>query len=65
MIDGEPHVIVDPPSVELRKYYFDGGQVEIVAELVYELDADGKQLRVVTVAEVYRRKGADALRWDG
>src|SRR6266852_4212155 len=28
-----------------RKFYFDGGQVEIVAELVHELDADGKQLR--------------------
>ncbi len=30
-----------------KKYYFDGGQVEIAAELVHELDADGKQLRVV------------------
>lgn len=30
-----------------KRYYFDGGQVEIVAHLVYELDADGKQLRVV------------------
>ncbi len=30
-----------------RKFYFDGGQVEIVAQIVYELDPDGKQLRVV------------------
>jgi len=30
-----------------RKYYVDGGQYEIAAHLVYELDADGKQLRVV------------------
>ena len=30
-----------------RKYYVDGGQVEISAHMVYELDADGKQLRVV------------------
>ena len=30
-----------------RKYYFDGGQVEIAAHLVYELDPDGKQLSVV------------------
>ncbi len=30
-----------------RKYYFDGGQVEITTELVYELDPGGKQLRVV------------------
>jgi len=32
---------------ERRKYYVDGGRVEITAHLVYELDADGKQLRVV------------------
>ena len=32
---------------ERRKYYFDGGQVEIAAYLVYELDPDGNQLRVV------------------
>lgn len=31
-----------------RKYYFDGGQVEIATEIVYELDPNtGKQLRVV------------------
>jgi type I restriction enzyme R subunit len=30
-----------------RKLYFDGGQVEIAAHLVYELDPDGNQLRVV------------------
>jgi type I restriction enzyme R subunit len=30
-----------------RKYYVDGGQVEISAHMVYELDAEGKQLRVV------------------
>ena len=30
-----------------RKYYVDGGQVEIVGHLVYELDGDGKQLRVI------------------
>jgi type I restriction enzyme R subunit len=32
---------------QARKYYVDGGQVRIAAHLVYELDADGKQLRVV------------------
>lgn len=36
-----------PLSPSPRKFYFDGGQVEIAAELVHELDADGKQLRVV------------------
>lgn len=36
---------------ERRKYYVDGGQVEIAAHLVYELDADGKQLRVVQLTD--------------
>ena len=27
-----------------RKYYFDGGQVVVVRHLVYELDADGRQI---------------------
>ena len=39
--------IMEPPSAEPRKYYFDGGQVEVAAHLVYELDPNGKQLRVV------------------
>src|SRR5690606_29101803 len=30
-----------------RKFYFDGGRVEIVAHLVHELDPNGRQLRVV------------------
>jgi len=34
-----------------QKFYYDGGQVEIAADLVYELDADGKQLRVVQLTE--------------
>ena len=45
-------VIGDPaPPDERRKYYFDGGQVEIAAHLVYELDPDGNQLRVVKYTE--------------
>ncbi len=36
---------------EPRKYYFDGGQVEITAHLVYELDPDGNQLQVVKYTE--------------
>ena len=35
------------PEGPPQKYYVDGGAVEIAAHLVYELDADGKQLRVV------------------
>ena len=39
-----------------RKYYFDGGHVEIAAELVHELDADGKQLRVVKLTDYTAEK---------
>src|SRR5208282_372560 len=39
-----------------RKYYFDGGAVEIAAELVHELDADGKQLRVVKLTDYTAEK---------
>ena len=43
-------------GVRCREYYFDGGQVEIVAELVHELDADGKQLRVVKLTDYTAEK---------
>lgn len=40
--------IIEPPGEEApRKFYFDGGQVEVVAHLVHELDPNGRQLRVV------------------
>ncbi len=46
--EGEPAPeIIEPPTEERRKFYFDGGQVEIAAHLVYELDPNGKQLRVI------------------
>lgn len=37
----------DAAFEERRKYYVDGGTVEIAAHVVYELDANGKKLRVV------------------
>lgn len=40
----------DPPH-EPRKFYVDGGQVEIIGHLVYELDSDGKKLQVVKYTE--------------
>jgi type I restriction enzyme R subunit len=46
----------DPPPGERRKFYFDGGQVEIAAHLVYELDPDGRQLRVVSFTEYTAEK---------
>jgi type I restriction enzyme, R subunit len=51
-----PAVIADGARPEHRKYYFDGGQVEIFAELVHELDADGKQLRVVKLTDYTAEK---------
>ncbi len=39
-----------------RKYYVDGGHVEIATHLVYELDPDGKQLRVVRFTDYTREK---------
>jgi len=59
--DGEEIVIVDPgPPGEggnggdgdsRKKFYFDDVRVEVVADLVYELDADGKRLRTVQYTE--------------
>ncbi len=48
--------ISDDSEGETRKYYFDGGHVEIVAHLVYELDPDGKQLRVVKFTDYTAEK---------
>ena len=44
-----------------EKYYVDGGQVEIAAHLVYELDPNGKQLQVVKYTDYTAVQGADAL----
>ena len=46
----------DPEPAQRRKYYYDGGQVEIVAELVHELDSDGKQLRVIKLTDYTAEK---------
>ena len=49
-------VISDDDEKERRKYYYDGGHVEISAHLVYELDPDGKQLRVVNYTDYTAEK---------
>jgi type I restriction enzyme R subunit len=51
IVGGKPQIVTDNPPGGRRKYYFDGGQVEISAHLVYELDSDGKQLRVVKLTD--------------
>ena len=44
----EPQPIGDPPpEPALRKFYVDGGAVEIAAHVVYHLDPTGKRLAVV------------------
>ncbi len=51
-----PGRIITEPREEPRKFYVDGGDVEIVGHLVYELDADGKKLRVVKYTEYTGQK---------
>jgi type I restriction enzyme R subunit len=48
--EGEGEIITDPP-VEPRKFYVDGGTVEVIGHLVYDLDTDGKKLQVVRYTE--------------
>jgi len=68
-----PVIIEGPESQQPRKYYVDGGYVEIVAHMVHELTPDGETLRIVkftdytaekvrtlyTTAEDLRTKWAD------
>jgi len=51
-----PTGVIEPPPEERRKFYFDGGRVEIAAHLVYELDTDGKQLRVIRYTDYAAEK---------
>jgi type I restriction enzyme R subunit len=58
--DGPVEVVLlefteDEPA-ERRKFYFDGGSVEIAAQVVYELDGEGRQLRVVSYTDYARDK---------
>lgn len=46
LTETEP-AVMEPLIADRRKFYFDGGQVAIAAHLVYELDSNGQQLRVV------------------
>jgi len=38
-----------------RKFYYDGGSVQIAAQVVYDLDTEGKQLRVVSYTDHAKR----------
>lgn len=59
--DVDPNVapesgVIEPPAEDRKKFYFDGGQVEIAAHLVYDLEPDGKQLRVVRYTDYAAEK---------
>jgi type I restriction enzyme R subunit len=41
---------------EPRKYYIDGGTIKIASHLVYELDAGGRQLRVIQYTDYTAEK---------
>jgi type I restriction enzyme R subunit len=43
--------IINEPPAEPRKFYIDGGEVEVIGHLVYDLDTDGKKLQVVKYTE--------------
>ncbi len=44
-------ILVNEPPSEPRKFYIDGGEVEVIGHLVYDLDTDGKKLQVVKYTE--------------
>ncbi len=50
MMPGAADIISELPK-EPRKYYVDGGDVEVIGYLVYDLDTDGKKLQVVKYTE--------------
>jgi len=49
-------IIAEVVEKERSKFYFDEGHVEIAAHLVYELDPDGRQLRVVKFTDYTAEK---------
>lgn len=44
-------IVINDPAGDPRKYCIDGGQVEVIGHLVYDLDTDGKKLQVVKYTE--------------
>jgi type I restriction enzyme R subunit len=47
---GNGEITTEPPA-EPSKFYIDGGEVEVIGHLVYDLDTDGKKLQVVKYTE--------------
>ena len=48
--EGQGEILTGPPE-EPRKFYVDGGDVEVIGHLVYDLDTEGKKLQVVKYTE--------------
>ena len=48
--EGQGEILTEPPE-EPRKFYVDGGDVEVIGHLVYDLDTEGKKLQVVKYTE--------------
>jgi type I restriction enzyme R subunit len=48
--------ISDDSEGKFKKYYVDGGRVEIAADIVYELDSHGKRLAVVKYTDYAARQ---------
>ncbi len=44
-------ILINDPPLEPRKFYIDGGEVEVIGHLVFDLDTDGKKLQVVRYTE--------------
>jgi type I restriction enzyme R subunit len=56
-VDSPPQGVRETPEEDaLRKFYVDGGAVVIAAHVVYELDSDGKKLRVVKFTDYAAEK---------
>jgi len=55
-VEFNEHIDREPSDAPPKKYYVDKGSVEIVAHLVYELDGNGKQLRVVKFTDYTAEK---------
>lgn len=49
--EGTASIDDDDDDRPRRKFYFDGDYVEVVGEVVYDLDADGKKLAVLKVTD--------------
>ena len=55
-VEFNEHIDREKDEAPPRKYYVDNGAVEIAAHLVYELDGNGKQLRVVKFTDYTAEK---------